>query len=612
MSFAFPLGLFGLVSLPVILALHLFRERTERYNVSSLELWKFLRPEVRGKRLSRVRVSLLLLLDLLFATLITAALAQPQIKVTVPVENARHRILLLDTSLSMLATDIFPSRFVQAQQAAAQMLSTMPDSDVATVITFSDRQEILGDTRQLSRVELLSRLLSTQPGSLGSNVDVAYASALSIQDDIFPAEIHLFSDGAFPELPARSSDVSLVWHQFGSSDTNQAVLSIQRYPVAENRMYLLSTIANFSSSAVKRIATLVVDGEQLDSSMIQLEGREVKEKQWDLAGKPQVISVSLSGADSLEADDRAYLVVPARAHLRVVLFAYEKEPIAKALKAVPGIDVSHIVPDGYQPDLPFDIFIFRDFIPARWPSGNAIVLEPPLSSALLPTGERVDAVNMSYIHSSGLVQDIDFTGVNWGTYIRWDETPSFLSPLLSLGPDPILLTGKTGSTNLFILLSDLGAGSLPNHPAFPSLVARLLETGAPQYLPSNSMVGANLRFPQDNPYQSIRYEASGAGWREWRIGDAGNRISLSAPGMYTFELTDLKGQVDTHFLGVNAGDRFESDIRSRVQGADHVIGIAEEENHRTEERQLPIARHLIAISAGVLLLEAWIAWRSSS
>ena len=63
-----PLGLLGLLSIPAILVLHMFRERQNRFVVSSLKPWGFLEAEVHGNKARRIPFSWLLVLDLLAAT----------------------------------------------------------------------------------------------------------------------------------------------------------------------------------------------------------------------------------------------------------------------------------------------------------------------------------------------------------------------------------------------------------------------------------------------------------------------------------------------------------------------------------------------------------------
>ena len=74
MSFANPLGLLLLLSIPVIVLLHLFRQERRRQEVSSLYLWR----EISDQHSRRMRPRLLrnvnLLLQLIAALLASLAL----------------------------------------------------------------------------------------------------------------------------------------------------------------------------------------------------------------------------------------------------------------------------------------------------------------------------------------------------------------------------------------------------------------------------------------------------------------------------------------------------------------------------------------------------------
>ena len=79
MTFLLPLGLLALLTLPVILLLHLLRERRRRVAVPSLLHWQNLPRKREGERIRRLPLTLLLLLHLLVAALIGLALGWPQL-----------------------------------------------------------------------------------------------------------------------------------------------------------------------------------------------------------------------------------------------------------------------------------------------------------------------------------------------------------------------------------------------------------------------------------------------------------------------------------------------------------------------------------------------------
>ena len=124
MSFLFPLGFLGLLSLPVIALLHLQQDRPRRFVVSSLRLWNFLEEDERGGKPRRLPLTPLLVLDVTLGLLFTLALARPQ--VTLPVlRQPRHAIILLDISTSMAAEDVSPSRFARARGDVQDLIADL-------------------------------------------------------------------------------------------------------------------------------------------------------------------------------------------------------------------------------------------------------------------------------------------------------------------------------------------------------------------------------------------------------------------------------------------------------------------------------------------------------
>ena len=75
MTFLNPLGLFGLLSVPVIVGLHLHLERNRRVIVSSMFLWSFLEAKFEGQKPKYIQLSWLLVLDIMVAVFLSLAFA---------------------------------------------------------------------------------------------------------------------------------------------------------------------------------------------------------------------------------------------------------------------------------------------------------------------------------------------------------------------------------------------------------------------------------------------------------------------------------------------------------------------------------------------------------
>jgi hypothetical protein len=77
MNFLLPIAALGLLTLPVILILHLLRNRRQQLPISTLELWRGLQQKKHGALPRSIPLSLMLMLQLLIATALTLALARP-------------------------------------------------------------------------------------------------------------------------------------------------------------------------------------------------------------------------------------------------------------------------------------------------------------------------------------------------------------------------------------------------------------------------------------------------------------------------------------------------------------------------------------------------------
>src|SRR3954470_13850293 len=133
MSFAHPFWFLGLLLLPVLIGVQAWSEMRRRELLKKLVAAR-LQPRLaanasEGKRW--LRLSLLLVgLAFLFATL-----AQPRWGdvVTVELVHGRDIILAIDTSRSMLATDLAPNRLARVKLAADDLIAALPGDRIGLV-----------------------------------------------------------------------------------------------------------------------------------------------------------------------------------------------------------------------------------------------------------------------------------------------------------------------------------------------------------------------------------------------------------------------------------------------------------------------------------------------
>ena len=149
MSFLSPLALslFAL-SVPLVLLYFLKVRRRER-TVSSLLLWSTaLRDREASTFFQRLHRDPLLLLQLLALLALALALARPV--ATVMGQGARKVVVVLDTSASMKAQDVSPSRFEVARAGALSLVRGLGEgAEVMVIEAGVQARPLLGGNRRV-------------------------------------------------------------------------------------------------------------------------------------------------------------------------------------------------------------------------------------------------------------------------------------------------------------------------------------------------------------------------------------------------------------------------------------------------------------------------------
>jgi Ca-activated chloride channel homolog len=197
MSFTWPVVLLGLAAIPLLLALYAFAELRRRKAQAAFGNPKLL-PNVIDREPGKLRHLPLIVLLLGLATMIVGV-ARPHATVSVPREEATV-ILAMDTSRSMKADDIQPTRLAAAREAARVFLTQVPTKFRVGVVSFSTRAAVgVAPTEDRALVE--AALDNLTPGE-GTAIGDAVALSVRLGNRevpeggvVPPRAILLISDG---------------------------------------------------------------------------------------------------------------------------------------------------------------------------------------------------------------------------------------------------------------------------------------------------------------------------------------------------------------------------------------------------------------------------------
>lgn len=205
MSFAWPLALLGLLVVPLALGgFALAQRRRMRYAVAFTNL-DVLAAVVEPRSAWRRYVPPALFLLALAA--LAAGLARPHVTVSVPREDATV-VLVVDTSGSMFARDVRPTRLGAAQQAMQRFLDRVPGQFRIGLMAFAAEPQLVSPpTRDRAIVRDGIEFLFPQRGTaigdaLARAAEVARDAVrpgAALEADDPPATILFLSDGSQTE-----------------------------------------------------------------------------------------------------------------------------------------------------------------------------------------------------------------------------------------------------------------------------------------------------------------------------------------------------------------------------------------------------------------------------
>src|SRR5262245_27745743 len=327
-------GLLGLVP-PAIIALYFLKLRRQPLEVPSTYLWSRTIEDLHVNSLwQRLRQSLLLFLQLLLIALLATTLLRPGWSGT-ELRDDRF-VFLIDTSASMAATDIAPSRLDHAKRQAIALVDQMKPGSAAMVISFSNVAKVeqaFTDNRRLlrSKIELIEQ--TNRPSDLSEALRAASGLANPGQSgdpnnpvdiktaEAQPAALFILSDGGFASVPTfKLGNLTPEYvKQAGATQKNVAIVafSTEVNPEKPGRVQAFARVENHDDKESSVEASLYLGGTLLDAKTVALPARDPKKRLPGAAGvnfemqeiESGILKLQINAKDQLALDNTAVAVV---------------------------------------------------------------------------------------------------------------------------------------------------------------------------------------------------------------------------------------------------------------------------------------------------------------
>lgn len=604
MNFLAPYAFAFAAAIPVVVVFYLLKRKRVVKLVSSTVLWqRFLAETQASAPFQRLRHNWLLVLQILLLLLAILALARPYFAGTA--RGGRLLVTVLDGSASMQSTDEEPSRFERARRDALALVDTLHESDQMVVLLAAGHTEVKQSPTS-SKTALRRALEICAVTDSPTRLAEALKLAQPLVKDRADAEVHLYSDGASPELTEfEFENLNLEFHRYGRRAANAGVVSLEvrPHPDEPGRRALFAGVSNASTNTVSTELELRVNDLLIETRAIELRARETVPVVFAFVQtNDAVLSVRLTAQDDLAVDNRAAVVSLLPAPTRVLLVTRGNRFLEKALASAPNTLVT-VASDLMPGDTEYDFAVLDDVLPTAWPAGNVLAVRSAPTNWLTVTGRVEEPGIVDWKSAHPVLRSVSFDNVQLAEALAV-ATPTWAVSLADSPSAPLILAGEIGRQRILWIGFDLLQSTWPLRISFPIFIANAVSwldpavakasqfqvrTGEPLRLAlAEPVTNAVLRMP-DGAERTAPIDPRAG---EWVFGDTARQ------GVYRLEA----GTNRVTFC-VNLLDAAESDTAPKSElrfGKYARVGVT-----AVKRASLEFWRWIAAVALAVLLFEWW-------
>ena len=603
MNFLAPAAFAFAAAIPVVIVFYLLKRKRVVKLVSSTLLWqRFLSETQASAPFQKLRKNWLLILQIILLVLAVLALSRPYF--AAHMKAAQLRVVILDASASMQATDEKPSRFEAARAEALKWVDSLAGSDQMVIlqagVNTEVKQSASGEKAALRRA-LQACVCSDGPTRLVP----ALRMAESLVRDQRGAEIHLFSDGAVPDLSEfENKALPLVYHQVGKSSNNAGItaLDVRANPEDSRQRAVYVSVANFSSNNVQTDLELRLDDRLIETRPLMLSAGEVSPQVFLAAQQRDgVFTLRLTGQDDLAADNQASIVSLLPKPVKVLLVSQGNRLLEKALRSAANVQLA-VSNDLTDPAAGFDFVVLDGVTPSVWPKGNVLAIHV-VNTNWLPEVTRIQAPALvDWRSTHPLLRYAGFDNVQVAESLA-AKTPNWAVSLLDSPQAPLMLAGEIGRQRIIWVGFDILDSNWPLRVSFPIFIANAVEWLNPANAQGGQLLvkaGEAFRLPLLRPEKTAEVTPPGGRARTLNLDPNANEFVFGdtyKQGVYHLRL----GTNETTFC-VDLLDSAESNIKPRDLQLGKYTRITATRMRRTN---MELWRTIASLGLLVLLGEWW-------
>ena len=553
MTFLFPLGLLGLIGVPVLIIIYIIKNKYTEQVIASTYLWtlseKFLKRRIPIKRLAGI---ISLILQIAAVVCISLAIAHPVISLP---GAAHDYCFILDASGSMNMVQNGSTRFDLAKDEIEKLITDSKDGSSYTLIYAGAKTDVIfeGAEDKEFAVNALGNLKADYS-------DNGFTEAVDAAQRYFNANTSVKTYVVTDKSVGESNNIVHI---------NVADSSLENYALSDVKAVLKDGKINvggnvFSHKDAGRIKIGVyADGAETAVASTETEVTNLTKTSFNIAcdiKEYDYLKVVIENGDCLDIDNSVLLYNINSENRQKALIISETPFFLKAvLLAVGFTDVEVATPVEYLSKSGYDLYVFNSCEPAELPADGAVWFFNPTHS-VENSGFTVQRHGIELNVASDLVCTRNTAQVV-GTLlknVRNPESKTLLEPvkvkkytkcglssnfirLLEYEGDPVVFTGMNKyNFREAVFAFDFKDTDLAMRKVFIALVKNLIDFTFPSVIDKTLYnCGEKIDINVVSNCRSIRIDSPSGEISYADTSNAVNEYELAKAGLY--EITVISG-----------------------------------------------------------------------
>lgn len=571
MNLLYPLGLIGLIGVPILIIIYIIKNKYTERTVTSTYIWTLSERFLKRKNpINKLQNLISLILQILTVTLIALAIAHPTL---ITRGQARDYCFILDGSGSMTAVSDGVSRFDKAKSQIESIISESVNGSAYTLIYVGEPSAII--YRDITDKEFaLKRLSETEISGTEGDIATALTYAQNYFEQVPSSKVYFLTDSDYNE----HDNVEII--NVSQGEVNYAIIEADAQ-IQSSNLIVEGKLVAYGNDAELTVSVYVNDG-QSDGDM--LKGRQnvsvKKSEKLNISStttaetvtqsgtafsimcegveKYQWVRVVIENEDAVSADNQTVLYnIKQDSSFNTLLVSNfsdgSKQPsffIESALKALGYDQITNISIEEYKASVAQDknvynsygLFIFDACTPEEMPENGAVWFFAPdnvgdIKKGNDKTGGKLEFSTSSKSWTKKLLSGLDKNAYMYiSDYCQYKDLGFF--EVLTYGSDPVVMAGNNEYGNREVIFAfSLNKSDIPLTYNFLPLFSNLWNYTFPPIVDkANYVCGESANINIISNTESVKV-TSPSGQAEYISTDVSEyAYEFTEVGLYTIEV----------------------------------------------------------------------------